>query len=80
MIISYRDIGSLCPGFLLLLSKQNYKIDRDVTSKKMTTVSRTASTVTQTISPAADHLEMGSLASEGSIGVVRTETSLNLRM
>ena len=50
------------PGFLLLLSKyiiqyyQKYKIDRDVTSKKITTTSRTASTVAQTISPAADHL------------------------
>ena len=55
---------SICTvsGFLLLLSKyiikyyQKYKIDGDVTSQNMTTVSRTASTVTQTTSPAADHL------------------------
>lgn len=37
---------------------QLHKIDGDVTSKKVTTVSGTASTVTQTISLAADHLAM----------------------
>ena len=71
MIISYRDIGDWCLSALYqdfyywMLSKFNtyykvyyqlHKIDGDVTSKKVTTVSGTASTVTQTISPAADHL------------------------